>query len=99
MEEDEAWAEADFSGLRDPKAMRRFLAVSDYSFGYSDSDDEGTYDPTRECFHVELGMPNVGDEDKGAGNRSPSHVGASNAMPPRAEPPPARDGVPAPEEL
>ena len=25
-EEDEAWARADFSGLRDPEAMRRFLA-------------------------------------------------------------------------
>ena len=41
-EEDEAWARADFSGLRDPQAMRLFLAMSDYYFGYSDSDDEGT---------------------------------------------------------
>ena len=40
-EEDEARAGADFSGLRDPKSMRRFLAASDYYFGYSDSDDEG----------------------------------------------------------
>ena len=39
-EEDEAWAGADFSELRDPEAMRRFLAASDYCFGYSDSDDE-----------------------------------------------------------
>ena len=46
-EEDEAWARADFFGLHDPEAMRRFLAASDYCFGYSDSDDEGTYDPTR----------------------------------------------------
>ena len=29
-EEDKVWAGADFSGLRDPEAMRRFLAVSDY---------------------------------------------------------------------
>ena len=56
-EEDEAWAGADFSKLHDPETMRRFLAVSDYCFGYSDSDDEGAYDPTRECFQVELGMP------------------------------------------
>ena len=42
--EDEAWAGADFSGLHDPEAMRRFMAASDYCFGYSDSDDEGTYD-------------------------------------------------------
>ena len=64
MEEDEAWSGADFSGLRDPKAMRRFMAASDYCFGYSDSDDEGTYDPTRECFNVELGVPSVSDEDE-----------------------------------
>ena len=56
-EEDEAWARADFSRLRDPQAMRLFLAASDYCFGYSDSDDEGTYDPTRECFHIGLEMP------------------------------------------
>ena len=98
-EEDESWARVDFSGLRDPKAMRRFLAASDYCFGYSDSDDEGTYDPTRECFHVELGMPNAGNEDEGADNRSPSHMGVGNATPPHAEPLPAQDDVPAPEEL
>ena len=57
LEEDEAWAGADFSGLHDPKTMRRFLAASDYCFGYSNSDDEGAYDPTRECFHIGLGMP------------------------------------------
>ena len=45
--------------------MRLFLAASDYCFGYSDSDDEGTYDPTRECFIVELGMPIVGMKTKG----------------------------------
>ena len=64
-EEDEVWARTDFSGLRDPEAMRRFLAVSDYCFGYSNSDDEGTYDPTRECFHDGLGMPSTGNEDEG----------------------------------
>ena len=66
-EEDEAWARAEFSGLRDPKAMRRFMAASNYCFGYTDSDDEGTYDPTRECFNVELGMLSTGDEDEGVG--------------------------------
>ena len=88
-EEDEAWARADFSGLRDPEAMRRFMAASDYCFGYSDSDDEGTYDSTRECFNIELGMPSVSDEDEGAGD----------ATPPRVEPPAARNENPAPEEL
>ena len=79
--------------------MRRFLATSDYCFGYSDSDDEGTYDPTRECFNVELGMPSTGDEDEGAGNRSPPHEGAGDATPPRVEPLAARNENPTPEEL
>ena len=65
----------DFSGLHNPGAMRHFLAASDYCFGYSDSDDEGTYDPTRECFHVCQGllprMPRMDEEDAGVGNRSP----------------------------
>ena len=43
-EEDEAWAGVDFSGIRDPEAMRRFMVASDYCFGYSDSDDEDAYD-------------------------------------------------------
>ena len=68
-EEDEVWARADFSRIHNPKAMRRFLAASNYCFGYSDSDDEGTYDPARECFHVGLEMPSMGDEDEGADNR------------------------------
>ena len=97
-EEDEAWARADFSGLRDPEAMRRFMAASDYCFGYSDSDDEGTYDPTHECFVVELGMPRAGDEDGGVGNRSPHPAGASGAAPPRNEHPTARNENLAPEE-
>ena len=72
-EEDEAWAGANFSRLRDPEAMRRFMAASDYCFGYSDFDDEDTYDPTREGFNVELEVPSASDEDEGAGNRSPPH--------------------------
>ena len=64
-EEDEAWAGADFSKLRGPKAMHCFMVVSGYCFGYSDFDDEGTYDPTRECFHDGLGMPSTGNEDEG----------------------------------
>ena len=63
-EEDEAWAGAGFSSLCDPEAMRRFMTASDYCFGYSDSDDEGTYDLSRECFHIGLGMPRAGEEDR-----------------------------------
>ena len=90
-EEDEAWAEVDFSGLHDPEAMRRFLAASDYCFGYSDSDNEGTFDLARECFHVGLGMPSMGDEDEGAGNRTPLHQGTGDATPSRIVPPAARN--------
>jgi hypothetical protein len=53
MEDSDPWVDADFSGLHDPEALRWFLATSDYRFGYSDS-DEGSYDPSRECFHVEI---------------------------------------------
>ena len=98
-EEDEAWAGADFFGLRDPKAMRRFMAASDYCFGYSGSDDEGTYDPTRECFHIGLGMPRAGEEDEGAGNRSLLRQGAGDATPPRVVPPAARNENLAPGQL
>ena len=98
-EEDEAWVGVDFSGLRDPKAMRRFMAARDYCFGYSNSDDENTYDPTRECFNVELGMPSAGDEDEGVGNRSPPSEGAGDAAPPRVEPWAAWNENLTPEEL
>ena len=98
-EEDEAWAGADFSGLRDPQAMRLFLAASDYYFGYSDSDDEGTYDPTRECFHIGLGMPGASNENEGAGNRSPLCQGASDATPPLVELQAAQNVNATPEEL
>ena len=96
FEEDEAWPGVDFSGLHDPGAMRRFLAASDYCFGYFDSDDEGTYDPTRECFHIELGMPRMGDEDAGTGNRSPPHWGTGDTTPPRVVSPTAWNENPAP---
>jgi len=79
--------------------MRRFLAASDYCFGYSDSDDEGTYDPTRECFHIGLGMPGASNESEGAGNRSPLRQGAGDATPPLVELRAARNVNAAPEEL
>jgi hypothetical protein len=49
----------DFSGLRDPSAMRDFMSACDYClFGCSDDDhslgDEGC-DPSRECFHIDQG--------------------------------------------
>ena len=79
--------------------MRRFLAASDYCFGHSDSDDESTYDPTRECFHVGLGMPGASNEGERAGNRSPLRQGAGDATPPLVELRAARNVNVAPEDL
>jgi hypothetical protein len=58
-EEDDPDFSWDFSGLRDPSAMRDFMFACDHClFGYSDDghnlDDEG-YDPSRECFHIDQG--------------------------------------------
>jgi hypothetical protein len=69
-EEDDPDVSWDFSGLRDPSAMRDFMSTCDHClFGCSDDghslDDEGC-DPTHECFHIDqedhdgenhLGMP------------------------------------------
>jgi hypothetical protein len=56
-EEDGSDFGMDFTGLRDPGAMRDFMFACDhYLFGESDDghspDDEG-YDPTRKCFHID----------------------------------------------
>ena len=79
--------------------MRRFLAASDYCFGYSDSDDEGTYDPTRECFHIGLGMLGANNENEGAGNRSPLQQRVGDATPPLGELRAARNVHASLEEL
>jgi hypothetical protein len=69
-EEDDPDVSWDFSGLRDPRAMRDFMSTCDHCLsGCSDDghslDDEGC-DPTHECFHIDqedhggenhLGMP------------------------------------------
>jgi hypothetical protein len=56
-EEDDPDVSWDFSGLRDPSAMRNFISTCDHFLsGCSDDghslDDEGC-DPTRECFHID----------------------------------------------
>jgi hypothetical protein len=58
-EEDDLDFSWDFSGLRDPSAMRDFMSACDHCLSsYSDDghnlDDEG-YDPSCECFHVDQG--------------------------------------------
>jgi hypothetical protein len=78
----------DFSGLRDPSVMRDFMTACDYCLsGCSDDghslDDEG-YDPSHECFHVDLG-----GRDKG------NHLG----MPEDDDPPGPASRVDIPREL
>jgi hypothetical protein len=63
-EEDDPDFSCDFSGLRDPSAMRDFMTACDYCLsGCSDdghSLDDGGCGPSCECFHVYLG-----DRDEG----------------------------------
>jgi hypothetical protein len=64
-EEDGPDSDWDFSGLRDPSAMRDFMIACDYClFDCSDDghnlDDEGC-GPSRECFHVVLGGHDEGN--------------------------------------
>ena len=55
----------DYSGVRDPDAFRSFqLAVAD-CLTCSKNSSEGDYDPTRECFMVELAD---GQNDNAPGN-------------------------------
>ena len=44
----------DFSGVRDLEAFLLFQAAADYCLTCSDDSSDGDYDPTRECFIVEL---------------------------------------------
>jgi hypothetical protein len=58
-EDDDSDFSWDFSGLRDPSAMRDFMSACDYCLsGCSDDGhslgDEGC-DPSRECFHIDQG--------------------------------------------
>jgi hypothetical protein len=78
----------DFSGLRDPGAMRDFMTACDYCLsGCSDDghslDDEGC-GPSRECFHVDL-------RDRDEGN----HLG----MPEDNDPPEPASRADIPREL
>jgi hypothetical protein len=87
-EEDDPDSGWDFSGLRDPSAMRDFMTACDYCLsGCSDDghslDDEGC-GPSRECFHVDLGAHDEGN-----------HLG----MPEDDDPPGPASCVDIPREL
>jgi len=72
---DDEWAGADFCEYGDPETFMRFLEASNYCLGYSDSDN-GSYDPSRECFNLETG----GTPHDAQGDARPSRQG--NATPP-----------------
>jgi hypothetical protein len=87
-EEDNPDSGWDFSGLRDPNAMRDFMIACDYCLsrcsddGHS-LDDEGC-GPSRECFHVDL-----------RGHDEGNHLG----MPEDDDPPRPASRVDIPREL
>jgi hypothetical protein len=63
-EEDNPSFGLDFSKQRDPKSMLQFLyagdeLLSESSEGYNTSEE--SYDPTRECLHVDSENPNEGN--------------------------------------
>jgi hypothetical protein len=59
-EDSDGWVRVDFSRLHNPKDLRQFMAMYDYLFGCPDSDSDD-YDPSRECFHVEVEEIALGD--------------------------------------
>ena len=55
----------DYSGVRDPDAFRSFQLAAAYCLTCSEDSSEGDYDPTRECFMVQLAD---GQEDNAPGD-------------------------------
>jgi hypothetical protein len=55
----------DFSGLRNPSAMRDFMTACDYCLSDCSDGSRSLGDedcgPSRECFHVDLGGPSEGN--------------------------------------
>jgi len=71
--------EWDYSGVRDLDAFRSFQLTANYCLICSEDSSKGDYDPTRECFMVELA--------NGAMDDAPSDDGNNE------EPPPANQVV------
>ena len=44
----------DYSGVRDPDALRSFQLATGYYLTCSEGSSEGDFDPSRECFMVDL---------------------------------------------
>ena len=53
--------EWDYSRVRDLDAFRSFQLTADYCLTCSEYSSKGDYDPTRECFMVQLADGQIGD--------------------------------------
>jgi len=71
--ENVAAPEWDYSGVRNLSAFLSFQAAADYCLTCSDNSSEGDYNPTRECFMVELADGAIDDtpSDDGNGEENP----------------------------
>jgi hypothetical protein len=58
----------DYSGVRNLDTFRSFQFAAAYCLTYSEDSSEGDYDPTRECFMVQLADGQVGDAPGNDGN-------------------------------
>ena len=76
----------DYSGVRDPDAFRSFQLAVAYCLTCSEDSSEGDYDPTRECFMVQLAD---GQEDNAPGDdgNGGTDVQANQPVVPAAAPP------------
>ena len=80
----------DYSGVRDPDALRTFQLAMAYCLNCSEDSSEGDFDPSRECFMVDLADEQndnapSNDGDAGADARAKQPV-----VPPEAPPRQAR---------
>ena len=58
----------DYSGVRDPDTFRSYQLATAYCLTCSEDSSEGDYDPTRECFMVQLADGRIGDTPGNDGN-------------------------------
>jgi hypothetical protein len=76
-EDDGSWADADFLGLNNPRALRQFLFSSDYLLEGFNSDDE-SHDLSQECFMCD-GEPYEGTPNENEGEHTSPNAVTHNA--------------------
>ena len=77
--------EWDYSGVRDLDAFRSFQLTADYCLTCSEDSSKGDYDPTRECFMIELVVGAIDDASSDDGNNEKPPP-ANQAVVPAANP-------------